>query len=174
MPSTTITLEAAADAWVDSSSTNHGSDSTLRVERYTPARTYVRFDLASIPAGAEIVEAELTMTAFDGYAYGSGGNVYVHRVADDTWGEGTIHGMNAPAIDATPLGYWWLWYDDTDRDQIGRLTGALLRDAVADEASGDDALSVRLHSPGYDTRYRSREYATAGQRPTLRIRYVLP
>jgi hypothetical protein len=171
LPSTTVTLEAAADSWVGGAGT-HGSDATLEVDR-SLRRAYVRFDLSGVPATAEVVEAELTMTAYRGFAYGGDGNVYVYRVADG-WSEATLDSTNEPTADTTSLGHWWLWYNSTPSDKVGRLASEALRAAVETETQGDRALSVRLNSPGYRTSYRSREHTTAAQRPSLRVRYILP
>ena len=40
------------------------------------------------------------------------------------------------------------------------------------ELGGDKVLSLRLHSVGYETRYRSREYSLKSKRPKLYIKYT--
>ncbi len=171
----TTTLEPSADAWVDSSPANHGSDQILEISPYSGSRrVYLRFDLSSLPAGAKIVKATLTMTAYTGYAPGGDGNVYTRLVSDDSWTENGIDGTNAPSAGTDNLGYWWLWYDGTPADKTGTFTTPELRDAVQAEFDGDGKISLRLHSPGYITSYRSREYSNANQRPQLTLKYVIP
>jgi hypothetical protein len=175
LPLTTETLEPSADAWVDSSSTNRGSEQSLYVRSSNRGEVYLRFDLSALPAGAQIVEARLTMIAYDGFAYGGDGNVYTRLVSDDSWTEGGINGTNKPAAAADNLGYWWLWYNHSmTNEQTGSFSTVELRDAVQTESEGDSQISVRLHSSGYDTTYYSREYSDAAKRPKLELKYVTP
>ena len=151
--------------------TNYGADQELRVDR-SYDETFLRFDLSAIPAGATIEVVRLEMTAYHGFAWGSDGNVYTSLVTDDTWEEMEITWNTKPSSDATALGYWWLWYDYTDYTvRIGELMNEDLLEAVRTEQSGDAMISFRLHSPGYRTNYRSREYADEMARPKLEIAY---
>ncbi|MBO6935244.1 MAG: DNRLRE domain-containing protein [Deltaproteobacteria bacterium] len=172
LPITTVTLEPVADATVSGSS-NQGTAQDLRVDR-TSSEVYLRFDLSGLPAGAEVVGSTLTMLAYSGYAFGGDGHVYTHLVTDDSWGETTIIQSNAPASETEWLGRWWLWYNGTPSDKVGTFTTDELTAAVEAERAGDGAISFRLRSPGYRTYYRSREYATADQRPQLTVQYVMP
>ena len=43
---------------------------------------------------------------------------------------------------------------------------------IETELAGDQQLSLRLHSPGYETRYRSKEFGTKSKRPQLYIKYA--
>lgn len=173
LPSSSAALAPTADAYVDDGSSNYGTLDRLYVDT-SPQRVFLRFDLSSLPAGAEVVGSTLTMTAYEGYAWGGDGNVYTHFVSNDAWTETGVNGINQPSVEATALGFWWLWYNHTPGEQIGRLSSDALRTAVQAEADGDDMISLRLHSPGYRTHYRSREYGTVAQRPTLTVRYVVP
>ena len=174
LTSSTTTLEPSADAWVDSSSTNHGSDQSLEIGQRGTKKVYLRFNLSSLPAGAQLVKTTLTMTAYQGYAYGGNGNVYTRLVSDDSWTESGINGTNAPAAGTANLGYWWLWYNWRAADQTGTFSTPELRDAVQAELDGDGKLSLRLQCSGYRTSYRSREYSNAGQHPQLTVTYVVP
>jgi hypothetical protein len=174
-PTTTVVLTPVADAYVRSSSpgTNYGTESLLNVDRSIDS-TYLRFDLSSIPAGAVVESVTLRAYAESGYAHGGDGNVYTHFVADDAWGETTITHSNRPATEGEHLGFWWLWFDFGTPPQEGRNDSAALRAAVQREAQGDRRISLRLSSPGYLTRYSSREHATASQRPQLIVTYRTP
>ena len=170
--STTVTLTPVADSYVspDGPDSNFGNHGTFIVNRGY-AEAYLRFDLSSIPPDAVITAVSLSALAYDGYAYGGDGNVYTSFVADDSWQEMGITWNNRPAPAATPVGEWFLWYDYTPVDKLGVNSNAALIPVVQGEVAGDQRVSFRLHSPGYKTRYRSREYATAAQRPALTITY---
>ncbi|NOJ96329.1 DNRLRE domain-containing protein [Corallococcus coralloides] len=174
LASTTVTLTPVADSYVspgvpDSNFGNHG---TLVVNREF-AEAYLRFDLSSLPANAVITAASLSALAYDGYAYGGDGNVYTSFVADDSWQEMGITWNNRPAPASSTVGEWFLWYDFTPEDKRGVNSNAALIPVVQGELAGDTLVSFRLHSPGYKTRYRSREYSNAAQRPALTLTYEL-
>lgn len=61
----TVTLSAAADAWVSEKdpAKNFGSDGilTVRAKNREAARGLVRFDLPAVPAGCTVVRAELVL-----------------------------------------------------------------------------------------------------------------
>ena len=170
---TTGALTAVADAYVSSASTstNYGSASELIVDR-SNTQVYLKFDLSGIPAGATIDDVRLTMTAYQGYAYGGDGNVYIRFVSDDSWTETGITYNNAPAYDPLWLGYWWLWYNTTAVDRVGELSNEDLRVAVENEYLGDQIISFHLSSPGYRTNYRTRTYSDSTQRPQLIVTYT--
>ncbi|AWV89066.1 hypothetical protein DN745_06845 [Bradymonas sediminis] len=173
----TTTLEPSADAWTEAGSTlNNGGDTSLEVmpSNRGERNVYVRFDLNSLPAGAKVVEATFSMTAYKGHAYGGNGNVYTHLVSDDSWTEGAINAMNAPPAASDSLGFWWLWYNYEIENKVGRFSTEALRDAVQGEFDDDGTISFRLHSSGYKTSYRSREYSVSGERPQLTVKYVIP
>jgi len=173
--SVTVRIEPSADSYVNASGTNFGPEGSLFVDPQDgPQRVFLRFDLRAVPATATVARATLQMTAYEGFAYGGDGNCYVHAVTNDRWLESEISGQNQPTAEPDALGYWWLWYDATAKDQEGSLSGEPLRVAVEQEVRGDRALSLRIHSPGYRTHYRSREYAKAAQRPSLTVDYVVP
>ncbi|HVP29730.1 MAG TPA: DNRLRE domain-containing protein [Myxococcota bacterium] len=79
---------------------NFGSDPQLlawanfSVSDPYAARSYLRFDLSGLPAGEVVTGATLTLFQFNGGGFNAG--IDVHRVADDTWHEGTITWNNRP------------------------------------------------------------------------------
>lgn len=171
----TTELEPSADAWVaKNGGQNNGDDESLEVAQNLNAQTFLHFDLNSLPSGAVITKATLTMTAYKGLAYGGNGNVYTRLVSDDSWTENAITGDNAPPAADDDLGYWWLWYNNTASIKIGTFSTPELRDAVQSEYNGDKKISLRLHSAGYDTSYRSREWSDPDARPKLSVEYVIP
>ncbi|RKI47813.1 DNRLRE domain-containing protein [Corallococcus sp. AB049A] len=174
LASTTVTLTPVADSYVapgapDSNFGNHG---TFIVNREF-AESYLRFDLSSLPEDAVITSVSLSALAYDGYAHGGDGNVYTSFVADDSWQEMGITWNNRPTPAATTVGAWFLWYNSTPEDKLGVNSNAALVPLVQGELAGDKLVSFRLHSPGYTTRYRSREYANAAQRPALTVTYTV-
>lgn len=171
----TTQISVAQDAYVSSinATTNYGTAAELMVDR-TSSEVYLKFSLANIPQGSIIKSAELSMTAYGGFAYGGDGNVYVSLVNDDSWSETAINWNNKPASLADPLGYWWLWYDATPSDKIGRLKNNTLLSTIQNEVDGNRIVSFRLNSPGYATNYRSREFTSPEQRPQLIVTYLEP
>jgi hypothetical protein len=175
LQSTTVYTEADTYARSSASTTAHGTETSMVVDRSSTA-VFVRFDLASVPAGATIHRTELVATAHTGFAHGGDGNVYTYPVADDTWDESTLTWSTMPAVDKSAhLGFWWLWYDFNDnRIQVGRNSSPALTQYVASEFSSDGKVSLSLQSSGYRTNYRTREWNDASQRPYLRVDYTLP
>ncbi|RJS27415.1 hypothetical protein DRW03_03355 [Corallococcus sp. H22C18031201] len=170
-----MSLTPVADAQVssDTPTTNYGTSTTWLVNRQT-GMSYLRFDLSGIPTNVHVTAVTLSAQAYDGYAYGGDGNVYTTFVPDDTWSETGITWNNKPATSGNTLGEWFLWYDYTPVDKLGVNSSPLLIPVVQQELAGDKRVSFRLNSTGYKTRYRSREYADATQRPKLVITYDLP
>ena len=150
------------------------SETQLEVNHRLPSAVYLRFDLSGIPEKSSILSARLTMTAYTGCADLGDGNVYVRRVEDDTWAEDTLYeDLPPPVADDEPLGYWYLWYAcDAPSVQIGTVSTNALQDAVRVEYEGDGVISLQLHSPGYWTSYRPREWSDETQRPQLEIQYA--
>ena len=170
-----VIIMPEADALVNSYSptTNYGLQEELRVDRGAD-ESYLRFNLsAHIPAGATIESVVFKATAHTGFAWGSDGNVYTYLVEDDAWAEEGIHWNNRPSVTGDSLGHWWLWYDYSDFTvRVGQHATAEMTAEVQTQLDLDGLLSVRLHSPGYRTNYRSREYADASMRPRLEVDYV--
>jgi len=100
---TTVSLTPTDDAYVDDAnpSSNYGSSSSLYVgdtyQNDPPkiTRSYLKFDISGIPAGATIVSAKLHIGSV-----GAGPNpplgVGSHYLPDDLWTEGSITFKNAP------------------------------------------------------------------------------
>lgn len=170
-----LILHPLADAFVNHASPDFNStdtDSVLDVygSNYL---TFLKFDLAGVPGGAQVHAAQLVLTAGRGFAYGGDGNVYTRHVADDSWTEATLTAANAPSASAEHVGFWWLWYGyDPPVDKVGTNRTAQLRALVAAEAAGDNLLSLRLDSPGYWTSYYSRSQADGAKRPRLEVLYT--
>ncbi|WNG58815.1 DNRLRE domain-containing protein [Archangium gephyra] len=163
-----VVLEPEADTyvWASLPGTNYGTSTAMSVET-TSSFSYLRFNLHGIPAGARIASVMLQAVSFDGWAHGGNGNVYTYLVPNDTWSETGMHWYNQPAVSGTDLGSWWLWYANDKPVQVGVNFSPKLRAPVQQALDSDGLISFRLNSPGYKTRYYSREHTVADQRPKL-------
>ena len=97
-PISSMTLTAAADAHVSSTSPgNYGSETALRLRAGSPEfRSYLRFDVSGIAGG--VISARLRLFVTD--ASSDAGSVYA---VGNGWTEGGITWSNAPAIAGSPL-----------------------------------------------------------------------
>lgn len=176
-PGCVIRMEATQNATIHVASPTvaFGAGEALRVERNGASTkdVYLQFDLSEIPPGVEVSHVRLEMTAFDGLAHGGDGRVYTRYVTDDSWTEDTITWLNAPSPVEEPrnLGHWWLWYGFQPEIQVGRNESELLIPAVQTEINGNQKISFRLNSPGFDTRYFNRLEADVSRRPALTVRF---
>lgn len=170
---TRVVAVAQEDAFVLTGTPNANTNDLdyVQVDRNV-AYTYLKFDLAAVPADAQLAYASVKMLASDGYAYGGDGNVYSFLVPDDTWSAATITAGNAPAPTGEHLGFWWLWYDGTDRDAWGATRSERMVAAAQGEVAGDRVLSLRLNSPGYYTKYYRTTDPDPAKRPVLELVYT--
>ena len=172
------TLDCVADAYVDSSNSlgNYGSASLLSIGIFVPdtiessERSFIRFDLSSIPAGAAIEDATLLLYLTDwDRRYADETSISVTQVLAE-WTEADINWNNQPdtywpeALDSTlvtdVLGdYSWnvtslvqSWVNEPS-DNYGLM--------LFGEETGPLALRV----------FNSREYPKIPL-PRLRIRYI--
>jgi len=168
-----VTMMPVADAWVSSGQPeeNMNDTGTLEVNRQS-YRTFVKFDLATLPADAQVHMARFKMLAQSGYAYGGDGKVYSYLVNDDSWTPETITAANEPTVGSGSCGDWWLWYNHEPRDSWGVNDSPLLRPVVQGEAAGDGVLSLRLNSPGYRTTYYRTAVEDVAKRPVLEVVYT--
>ncbi len=177
----TIVIEVSADSFVaeETPNTTYGSSGDLTVTpdwgdgMLPPCRkTYLRFDLGAIPADAAVTAVSLEMMAYKGWAYGGDGHTYTRLVSDDGWDEMTITWANRPTAAAENLGSWWLWYDEIEIEQQAVNDDPSLIPVVQGELDGDGVVSFHLHSTGYETVYRSKEFGDPAKQPVLRVSYL--
>jgi hypothetical protein len=87
------TVPLTQDTYVVSgTNTNYGSAITINVSGTNGSQALVQFDLSTLPAGATVASATLTLYASK---VGAAGTVNV-SVANGPWSETTASGMNAP------------------------------------------------------------------------------
>lgn len=179
-PSTVnVTLAASADAYVDESQPqeNYGSEGLLNVRslRGDNARTYVAFDLSSIPPGASILYAHLKLRVLVPPLSQSS---YLCQRVMSSWGEGSVSWANQPQASSVygsscavgPSSEWVTW-DVTDQVQkmvngIPQHTWPSFGWRIFD--SNEDS------SVGYNASFYSREFATEANRPLLVIGFLPP
>lgn len=166
----------------------------------TTTKAYYKFDLSSIPANVTIEDARMKMTVTGGYANGSDGNIYANFVSDDSWSESAITWNNKPAPDTAKRYMYWIWRNNsasfylsftgtTEYNPTAYIDNRLpysnnastpyytpdqggLTPFVRSEYAGDKTLSFALSCPGYDTRWRTKEYTqNIDQIPSLTIYY---
>ena len=168
--STSFTSKADTHGDQSSADNNFGTSVEMFVHSKAPAinqRSFLRFDVSSIPAGSTIDSATLKLCVID--VHGSTRTYNLHRVTAG-WGEGTLTWNNQPAVaatatdSATTVGKgacmtWTVtadvqaWVDGTANN------GWRVRDAVEE---GVDEL----------TKFNTREHNDSGQRPKLVVSYA--
>jgi len=92
-------LSPTEDSWVEAEfpNSNHGSETSLRVKSDSRTRrSYLKFDLDSIPSGKSITSVKLYLycTYSD---YHPSVEIYVHETGNN-WDEASITWHNAPAV----------------------------------------------------------------------------
>ena len=105
-------FQPLADSYVSKKnpSKNFGAETRLYIRTGPIMRSYLRFSVSGLPANATVASATLQLYS----PSGSPTALEVHRVANTSWGEGTITFNNAPAFDAPvtassglfPAGQW--------------------------------------------------------------------
>lgn len=111
------TLNPVADTYVDSwSDTNYGTSNDLKVAGswlFNDQRTYLKFDLSSLPNNCTITGASLKLYVS---SVSGGYSEYVKYVANDSWTQTGLKWSNQPSIGAqlasaaTPSsGQWETW-----------------------------------------------------------------
>ena len=186
---TTVDLTSTDDSYIDSRfpTTNFGNSTTMQSRTYLYTvggkgggatyqyhrRSYVKFDLSSIPSDAVIYSATLTLTRNSGV---SGSITWKTKLVTSSWTEGGVTSNNRPTISTlaadivttTPnaIGY----DDDIDvKDMVQRMVyGQTSNYGWCVQVSNE---SYWGYSGG--TFYTS-EYTTADYRPNLEIKYYIP
>ena len=144
----------------------------MEVRTWAPAkneRTFVRFDVSSIPAGSTVDSATLTLCAT---SVPSATRTYgVHRVTA-AWVETTITWANQPTVagavtaaTTTPGSPGCMSWNVAPDVQLW-VDGTANNGWRVSDATEDDAKNV--------TKYRSREDGLIAERPTLDVTYTAP
>ena len=170
----TATLSSIEDSyvWDDDLDGNYGAQNYMIVGEwdgaspYGTCRSYLMFDLSSIPAGQTITSATLHLSCKT--LYNSNAVTGAHFLSDDTWDEYTITWRNVTtAFNAVAT--------DTTSIAVGDNTWNVLSD-VSIEYAGDKVYSVVMKLPNEGVNadgawLHSKEYAVASEHPTLVVDY---
>jgi hypothetical protein len=152
---------------------NYGSSTFLQVrsKEADNMRSYVKFDLSSIPPGAIVTSATLKLYMYD--APGESRLYEIRRIMEN-WAENEITWNNQPsvspnfsiAVTGTTDGVWLSW--DVTSDAQNFYSGILpnygwrIADVLEDSSIGREA------------KFRSREYTdNTSLRPILEVEYFL-
>jgi hypothetical protein len=173
-------LTAIADSWVDGSnpaSTAGGSDSTLFVvDSLSPrtARTFLEFDLSSIPSSATVSEATLRLF-YDGCDFGPDEvDVGIYEVMG-SWTESTLSWNAQPSFTWDAEDVMSLRCAGATGDYVQWDITGLAQDWVSGSASNYGVVVKALDELGERgrllARFGSRERAV-GQQPQLVVSYV--
>jgi len=167
------------DTWLDADNVNatHGSSPELQIDTNPKQVSLIRFDLAAIPSGSVIDEAELHFTIFDP---ASSGDRVRARVLLRSWDEREASwndaannrrwpspGASGDALDSDIAGSVSA---DTSGERTLSLTPSTVQAWIDDPATN---LGLRLEvssSNNNDVRLHSREAAQAN-RPFLRVTF---
>jgi hypothetical protein len=136
-------------------------------------RTYIKFNISSIPSSATINSAVLHLYQFSAY---KGGNLNVSKVSNNyssnstPWTEGGLTYTNSPkdfSIGTTT---------SVDNSDGGKSLSVLTSDVQNALSSGILSLAVKMapESGSYHHDFYDREYGTASRRPYLEITYTVP
>jgi hypothetical protein len=149
----TVTLGASADSWVLQSSptSNYATDSVLKVDTKSGgnARALVRFGLPALPAGCQVVSAQLRLYAG---SYKTGRTIQALALTG-AWTETGVTWSNQPAASGTATtvvsGFGYLSWNVTSQlaTTYAANTGFLLRDATEDGGGIEQAFHSREKAP---------------------------
>ncbi len=169
-----VKLYATGDAYVDMCmpAVNRGNDNLLRVARdYTEFlcdyHVVIRFNLAAIPAGAELTSAALLLHQNSQYSGGGSRTMYIAD-AFGNWSEGSVNWDNRPVastdlVPATvPTGVAWRQYDVTK----------VVRKWVEEGLPNDGFVLIPSASGEWMRSFDSSE--VEGWGPYLAVSYTLP
>jgi hypothetical protein len=172
-----IQISPTDDSYVESSlpTTNFGSLGSMYVGDAQPgspnsiARSYLKFDLSPLPAGATVDTA--TLYIYNTVIFYPAVNVGAHFLPVDVWTEGGITWNNAPAgYSASPtalrtinMSVWTSW--DVSPDVQGEWAGDGIYSVVMKEPVADEG------ADGNYVLFNSKDDPQPGDRPYLRVNY---
>ena len=174
--STTLLSSDDSSIFQDSPGSNYGSEAWLEVTSAIDSnrRSLLKFDLSSLPAGSDVIGADLNLYFYWGSGFvdlrDAGVLIEAREILNDNWSESTVTWNDAPAfgnlIDAVEIGsYSWKVWD------VGNF--------VAQQSEDDDLASfgIKFDTENFDAtlrriRFRSQEYTdNLDQRPYLKVDY---
>ena len=181
---TTTTITASSDNWLNSANvtTNYGSATnfTTGITGAVATRnTVLEFDVSSLTNVADITSATMTLTAYGSGGGGGTNNMTLQRLTQSfgettsNWNtyDGTNGWTTAGAFDDVVSG------ETTYTVEVGTTTDIVvdIKELVIDAVNRrSGTLRIIIYydgtpSSGGFTRFRSRNYATSADRPTLEV-----
>ena len=154
-PQETLTFAPTDDAYVqqDLAGSNFGAATSVQVDNSPVKHLLLKFAVSGI-AGRQIDSVKLRLRCVD--ASPSGGTF--HRVADQSWSEGTVTWNNAPAADTGVLA------------SLGSVSSSTWYEIdVTSLVTGDGTVSIRAASSSSDGAQYSSKEGTSGYAPQLRV-----
>jgi large repetitive protein len=180
VPISTCTLTSSADSYVaEDDDSNFGSEATLHVQSYQTTiviltthrnrRSFVRFDLSScsIPAAAAVQSA--TLSVFLWAAPNQNRTWNINRVTG-AWTESGITWSNQPASTSSTS----VTTGTTSNVTLQATVTSDVQSFVSGSQTNNGwrfSDSVENSSTQRNGQFRSREFGTASQRPTLVVNY---
>lgn len=165
-----VTLAPTGDATTYSNSyTNVGTSKYLEVGMNSVTRnSYLKFDVSTIPKGAIIVSANLTLSVVSGGAGTTGNNSATIYTAESAWTEtGIVAASNVSfgsSVGTIPAG-------TTDQTvDIKGVVGAW----VNNQYYINRGLVVKPNNNASNYTFGSREHATVSKRPKLVVTFTVP
>jgi hypothetical protein len=153
--SSPLTFLSVADTYVESGlpTTNFGS-ATQFVTDSSPIRNMLLKFTVSGVGSKPVLSVKLRLYCVDGSPFGG----EFHRLADTTWGEGTVNWNTAPSADAAILA------------SLGRVSANTWYEVdVTSLVNGDGTFSLKINSTNADGAYYSTKEGAAGFAPQLVI-----
>lgn len=130
---------------------------------FNTSHGFIKFDLSSIPAGANVTAASVTL-----YGEYRAGTIYFD-CAGQAWDEMTLTWNNKPG-GALPQVTYPMSLCASGCAQTFDVTGLVLK--WRQEPAQDFGMRIRADSPGIGWMMMTSDNATAGYRPKLSITYV--
>jgi len=191
--STTTTFQwpapGTADNYLrqDAATTNYGGATNIDVESRDGARnrrSILKFDMSTIPTGATVISATLSLYYYDrGPSAPTGRTYWAYRITQTAWTEdrstwNTYDGTNSwaslggdytttnGASTTVPGSYGWMSWTVTAQVQyamnsVSKVAHFLIRDATEDSATR------------YQASFYSKEFGTPASRPKLDVTYAV-
>jgi hypothetical protein len=152
------TASSAADSWISESSpsSNYGTDSVVKVNSKSggDSRALFRFNLPTMPAGCEVVQARLRLWSG---SYSAGRTLEAVRLAAD-WTESLVTWANQPAVTGAvataPSGSVVGYLEWTVTAQVAAMYssgnfGFLIRDAIENGGGAEQGFHSREKIPDH-------------------------
>jgi hypothetical protein len=187
---TTVTLNPTADALVDNNSaninTNYGTSTTLEIgvklDKFynaTVRRTFIQFNLSSIPSNAVIVSANLKLKAISEGTDVTNSSFVTQRVdpSSSQWiesGTGSITWANQP-LPVTSDAIITSTYSSTPNHRIINVTAHLANIISGIYVNRGWVIKRNNETVGsFGSTYKSKEVTPTSDQPILEVQYYIP